>query len=108
MTTGAQARDSALRVVEQNASAAWKADAKEAVREVALREPYFTSDALWAWLSVNSSARTHEHRALGSIMSWAHRKGIIEPTERFVPSAKPQQHHQPLRMWKSLLYRGTM
>ena len=109
MTTAGQlARDVALHVVEANASESWKADAREAVFEVALYEAAFTSDAVWLWLRLNSPARTHEHRALGAIMQWAHKEGIIEPTEAWVQSPSAQQHARPLRVWRSVIFRGAM
>ena len=109
MTTAGQlARDIALGVVEANASESWKRDAREAVAEVALREASFTSDAVWLWLRLNSPARTHEHRALGAIMQWAHKEGIIEPTEAWVQSQSAQQHARPLRVWRSRIFKGVV
>ena len=106
MTTAGQlARDTALRVVDANASEAWKRDAREAVVEVAMHEAFLTSDAVWLWLRLNSPARTHEHRALGAIMQWAHKEGIIEPTEAWVQSQSAQQHARPLRVWRSVIFR---
>ena len=106
--TGQIARDSALALVERNASVQWKRDALEGVGEVALRERMVTSDLVWTWLEMNCpSSHTHEHRALGAILQRAYKLGIIEPTDTWALSTKPQQHARPLRVWRSLLFKES-
>lgn len=77
----------------------WMAAAKWAVVEVALELQEFTTDAVWAkglekpdWGSA---------RAMGPVMRAAAQKGIIEPTDRFIPTDKADSHRQPIRVWRS-------
>lgn len=95
-----EARDEALRRVELNAEDEWKDRAKDALRAYARNHGEFASDALWdAGLE-----KPHEARALGPIMLWGQKEGIIAPTNRLQASTLISSHMMPKRVWRSLIF----
>lgn len=105
MSEGERRRDEALERVRQAALEAWLREAENAVRELAFGRPEFTTDAVWAYLDRHGTPLPHEKRAMGAVMRAAHKQdGLIEPTERFVKSVRPEHHAGPVRVWRSLVY----
>lgn len=101
-TEEAVARDHAISTVEEHAVPEWVAFARHVVTQVAREHEWFISDAVWeAGLGKPPNAR-----ALGSVMTWARREGLIEPTNEFRPSAQKGCHRMPRRVWHSLIYKG--
>jgi hypothetical protein len=43
-----------------------------------------------------------EPRAIGAMMTNAAKAGVIAPTNRYTPSARPECHRRPVKIWKSL------
>jgi hypothetical protein len=81
----------------------------ECGREVALRKPVFISDDLESWrLAKYHNATTHEHRAIGPLMRALARLGYCEPTSDWVESLQKVNHRRPMRVWRSLIYRGPL
>lgn len=95
------AASAAITDADDHADTEWKAAARRAVRHVADANLYFTTDLIWPLL--DGDVTTHERRAMGAIMKWAHREGLIAPTDRFTASTRGVNHAQPLRVWRSLL-----
>ena len=103
---GADARDDAIARVDQAADPYWKQCAALALEYVAQRRDLFTTDAIWHVLAhYYPDASTHEPRAMGAVMLGAKRAGLIESTDRFVPSLRGVNHRQPTRVWRSLIKR---
>jgi hypothetical protein len=95
------ARDEAVTRVGANADQAWAARALQAVGFLAMTQPTFTSDDVWAMLA--DSVTTHEPRALGFVLKRAASLGYCEATDAWVQSARPDCHARPIRVWRSLL-----
>lgn len=92
--------DDALNRVEANADELWKQQAQDVIHALALSEDQFTTDDVWAMLS-NTTAQTHEPRALGALMRRAADKGWIRPTAMYAPTTRPEAHGRPIRIWQS-------
>ena len=98
----AASRDAAIAQVEHNADDAWKDEARAIVRRLALSRVEFTTDDVWSCLA-NSTAETHEPRALGAIMREAGREGLIKATNTTTPSTRAACNARPVRIWESLV-----
>jgi hypothetical protein len=85
---------------EANAPAGWIDQAVAAIRLVARRAPFFTSDDVWAV----GLEHPHEARALGPCLARARALGLVEPTDQFVLTSQVKRHRAPVRVWKSLLF----
>lgn len=93
--------EDALRRVEEHSPEGWIAFARYVVEQVARTNATFISDAVWeAGLGKTSNAR-----ALGPVMIWARKEGLIAPTGEFRKSAQAGCHGMPRRVWRSLIYR---
>ena len=97
-----EARDQAIEQVDTNASPEWKQHAIEAVKHLARMRPEFTTDDVHQYLADRGVEMTHEPRALGAVMVAAARARIIAPTDRYTPSARPECHRRPVKIWRSL------
>lgn len=93
----------AINQAEQNAPEQWLADARAAVRHLAEKHPTFIVDAVWDL----GLPKPPEARAIGPVMLWGVREGLIVGTDDFQPSAQPGCHHVPRRVWKSLLFEAA-
>ena len=98
-----QALEEALVRVETNADDEWKTTALRAVGWLAMTQPRFTTDDVWAVL-VDREEATHEPRALGPIMLRARKLGYITGTDDYVLSQRPECHRNPKKVWLSLLF----
>jgi hypothetical protein len=84
------------------ASEAWKAEALDKIYDVAYEQATLTPDDIWdAGLE-----KPREPRALGAVVRRAASLGFIEPTDKFVASRMKSQHRNPLRVWRSLVWKG--
>lgn len=99
---GIDLRDAAIDRVE-SASGAWVESAFQTVHQLALQRPEFTSDAIWAL----TGSPPKEPRAMGAVLRRAMRSGIAIATDRTVNSVRPDCHRRPVRVWRSLIYRGV-
>ena len=100
---GERLRDRAIEKVDISANADWKDRAHEILFDVASRVSEFTTDEVWAGLSADRALHTHEPRAMGAVMQWAAKSGVIRTTSRFRLSRRPQCHRRPLRIWASMV-----
>lgn len=100
----ARRREEAIRRVESNADEKWKADAFQAVASIAREQSFLTTDDVWGKVSGDG---THEPRAMGAIMRQAASAELIEATERYEQSGRVACHRRPLRVWRSLVFRGA-
>jgi hypothetical protein len=94
--------NAAVKRVERHADPDWMVTALEAVRVVCLHSTEFTSDDVWKLLDLAGAKRPHEARAFGAVMRRAKTEGLIEPTERFIPSKRVELHQSPRRVWRVL------
>lgn len=90
----------ALERVDANADDRWRAAAREAVRAVAERGGYFTTDDVWHELERTGSV-THDGRALGSVVKWAAKQGLCAGTDEYRPSRRPECHQRPVKVWRA-------
>jgi hypothetical protein len=98
---GSEARDTALQLVYENAHMLWKAHARVSLILTAAETEFFIVDDVWKRMP-EDAPKTHENRAMGAILKWGQKCGYCEPTDEFQPSAQPQCHRNPRRVWKSL------
>jgi hypothetical protein len=102
--TGPQKRDLAVKRVKQHANPIFWTAALQAGRRAAETLPELTTDDVWTLIP--DLIDTPEHRAMGPVMSELHRAGIIEPTDHFRATKRPEGHVGPRRIWRSLLWRS--
>jgi hypothetical protein len=98
---GEAAKEEAVSRVEANASRAWLDAAWEAVRRLWLSLPAgtrVTSDEVW--VALDGVTPPHEPRAMGVVMRRATREGLLRATSGFTPSALPQNHARPVRVYE--------
>lgn len=88
-------RDEAVERVGTNADDEWKRRALDAVRVLAESGQNFTSDDVWARVG-----SPREPRALGAVMRDAQRRELCVPTPDYRPSARPECHARPVRVWR--------
>lgn len=97
---GEAAKTAALTTVDAAASATWKEQALDAIAYLATTRDFFCADSVWKILETPK-----EPRALGAVLSYAARQGLIEPTDRYEKSQIPEQHRRPLRVWRSRIHK---
>jgi hypothetical protein len=97
-----EARDRAIEQVEANAQPAWKLHCEAAIRWLAKTRPEFTTDDVWEMMHQRLNPMPREPRAIGAMMTNAAKAGVIAPTDRYTPSARPECHRRPVKIWKSL------
>jgi hypothetical protein len=90
----------AIAQAEANAPEQWLHDARETVRHLAHAHPTFIVDAVWD----TGLPKPPEARAIGPVMLWAAREGLIVGTDQFIPSAQEGCHGVPRRVWRSLAF----
>ena len=82
----------------------WIATAFAVVGKLAAERGTFTADDIAIEMS-NFYADTHTKRALGPVMVRIRQNRIAEPTGQYVNSNRASQHHCPIKVWRSLVYR---
>jgi hypothetical protein len=97
---GEAAKEEAVSRVEANASRAWLDAAWEALRFSSQHYREITADEVWALLWTDGVAAPHDPRAMGAIMRRAVREGLLAATSEFRPSALPQNHRRPVRVYR--------
>ena len=102
-------RDEGQQRAEERAAEMFIEGGRAAWRHVLLTHEYATADDLRAelphYVAADVLARTH-HNAIGAIFTYAMNHGWCEFTGDFQHSSRPAAHVRPLRIWRSLLYRG--
>ena len=99
-----RAKKNGMSRAEAHADPQWKLDMIEAIRTVASRHKFLTSDEVWQELSNSYVSSTHDPRAMGSIMKKAASLGLIVQTEQYLPSKRVVAHARPIRVWRSLVH----
>lgn len=85
---------------EAHANALWLHMAESIVIRLAKTKRFITTDMVWAELD-KSDVRTHEPRALGSVMQRAIREGYIYHAGTYKKSARSVCHSRPIPVYYS-------
>lgn len=85
--------------VEAHASMVWLDEADAAVSVLCTIGLDFTTDDIWKLLE-QSTARTHDPRAMGAVMRRAALEGRLLNTGMFRKSRRPDCHRRPLAVWR--------
>jgi|LakMenEpi03Aug12_release.lakeMendotaPanAssembly.Ray.scaffolds.fasta_scaffold317763_1 hypothetical protein len=94
------ALDACMAQAWENANPSWR-DAAYAIVEVIARErDEFTSDLVWERLS-DFGFSTHEPRAMGAVLRRAADAGLIQRTDRYVPTRRRAANRRPVAVWRS-------
>ena len=102
---GEAAKEEAITRVEAHASRAWLDEAwwaLQAERLFAISHfiQSITTDEVWQALHRAGVHDPHEPRAMGPVMRRAVKEGLLRPTSTFRPSAMPQNHRRPVRVYE--------
>ncbi len=92
-------KQAAIAQVGEAADPVFKAAAIRVVRELCQTQAERTADDVWMALERSGAAQTHEPRALGAVMQYAAKLGLIVSTGRWQESVLPQRHARPVRVW---------
>ncbi len=60
----------------------------------------FTSEDLWDILEEHGVPPPREGRAMGAVLRRLSTRGLIRPTQVFVPSTRKTTHRTPIRVWQ--------
>lgn len=93
--------DHAVSTAGANANPEWVQRARDVITTLAATREEFTTDDVWARL--DGRAETHERRALGAVVRWAEREGLIRKTDRYLPSTRAECNGRPIAVWASAL-----
>lgn len=102
---GRRRRDRDMERVERAAREAWKASIRNLLVAMVYAYPDFTSDEVWFDAEDLGVRGPREPRAMGPMMTWASKAGLITWTEQTRNSTRPVSHSRPKRVWRSLYYR---
>ena len=99
---GETLREEAIERVRASADPSWMNHAWAALMMVCRLDglAVITSDEVWGRLAEWHAPEPHEPRAMGSIMRRAVGEGLLRPTSTFRPSAMPQNHRRPVRVYE--------
>jgi hypothetical protein len=100
-TQGDLFADAAIADAERNADSSWLAAARSAVN--LLRNTgamNFTTDEVWEELDRRQVPRPREPRAMGAVMRACVREGLIESSDSYVKSRRPETHSRPIPVWR--------
>lgn len=104
MTSAIQARNEAMRQVDNAANEEWKVAAELVVRAICAGLGFgktFTTDLVWEKLEEHfPNVTTSEPKAMGPLMARMARAKIIEKTSDTEDSVRVKCHGRPLRLWK--------
>lgn len=102
--TAPQARDQAIERVRR-ANRDWVADVARVICGAAKLRAQFTADDILPL--IEHLGVPTDNRALGAAFNAAKNAGIIDPTDRFVPTKRSHCHARPIRIWKSRVFEGA-
>lgn len=100
---GAKARDAAIAQVERS-TGEWQVDALASIRSVAYEREELTTDDVWRALGREPEI---EGRGMGAAMRQAAKLGLVQRTDRTKKSVRVACHRRDLRVWRSLVWKGT-
>ena len=84
----------------------WRETAMPVLRQIAKEVDAFTTDRVQWELNRQGIEPPREPRAYGALMRESARAGLIEKTDRVVPSVYPRNHRRPKAVWRSLICGG--
>lgn len=99
-------KQAAIHRVGQRANPAWMEAAKSAVAHVCRSQPRFSTDD--AKKIMEPGHQTHDPRAWGAVMTWAHEELLCRPEAAHKLSQFGVSHQRPQRVWRSLVYWRTL
>ncbi len=79
-------------------STVWKEEAGAALQILARRQKFITSEDVIILLE-RKGVTTGNNKAMGAVMSAAHRSGLIKPAGHWQPSKLKRRHAAPIRVW---------
>lgn len=82
----------------------WKREAAARMRFLAEHCDTFTSEDILINLERRGIV-TGNNKAIAGVLQAGQRAGLITGTDNFVKSKRPQRHHAPIMVWKSLVRR---
>lgn len=97
------AAETAIAESGYHASQDWRRKALDIVLDLCKLRREFTADDVWEQLA-KTGWKTHEPRALGSVMREAVASGFCTGTGRYVVSERKACHRRPVAIWRSLLF----
>ncbi len=97
---------SAVARCADNANKGWREKALTIVKELCRTNREITTDMVWRELG-KTGWKTHDPRALGSILLAANSLGLCKKTGRYVPSERPACHRRPIPVWESLWFAAS-
>ena len=103
---GGEGKREGMQRARRHANPIWAAWFAEAIVEVARKKPFFTTDDVEVLRIHRQGPRTHENRAIGPLMREACQAEVCLPTLDWVESRQRVNHRRPMRVWRSLIYRG--
>lgn len=102
-----QAKLKGMQRVESKCDPDWFAQMVEVGRQVAWRNAEVTTDMIVQEYAQDPTRPTTSNmRAMSGVMRKLVDLRILEITDRFVNSVRVKQHRCPIRVYKSLVYRG--
>ena len=99
---GEKNKEEAIERVDRHMDPEWRQKTMQAIWILAKEKPEFTTDDVWKFVP-----STRENKAMGACMMRAKKQGLVQPTERHIPSERPDCNRRPVKVWKSLLFRGA-
>lgn len=99
---GFVARDEAVTAVSVNSDGTWWAACVRAIKHLAKTNDTFTADDVLEIVD-KAGYTTNDNRAMGGVMRECQAKGLIKPTDNFVPSTNKRKHASPTRVWASCI-----
>ncbi len=94
--------DHAIAASARGANPEWLEAAQWVVRRLCSQQESFTADDIWARLKELPGVKTSDHRALGAVIRWAAREGMIEHTGVYRKSYRRVCHGRPMAVWRSV------
>jgi len=91
----------AIDKVDSGTDPMWRGNARGRLLQLAKTRPELTTDDLWE----AGVPQTRENRALGPIMLWGRRVGIITPTNNVQASRLHERNHgRRITVWRSNIF----
>jgi hypothetical protein len=101
MNEASDAREEAIKQVEEHADAEWLGLAVRAIRYTAKHQSYFTTDDVWDLMETYGIKGPREPRAMAVAIRRAQDEGIIRRTDDYTSSNRKESHARPKRVWSS-------
>jgi hypothetical protein len=95
----------AIERVADHAGPVWRDEVLDVIEHLARRQDVLIADDVWTELEQRGQGLTYDRRALGAVLREACKRGFIEATPDYAPSAR--RHSSPLRVWRSCLRDGA-